>query len=275
MIEIPEALHLAKQINEALIGKKITGAVTESSPHKFAWYHGDPKVYDTILKGKVIEGAAAWGGLLEIKAGQAYILFGDGVNLRYHSGEEYLPSKHQLLITFDDGSALSASVQMYGGLWCYQEGEFNNPYFLIAKQKPSPLSNCFDYDYFMQIIEAAPTRTITVKALLATEQRIPGLGNGVLQDILWQSGLNPRRKLNTLSEEEKNKLFCTLKAVLAKMAELGGRNTERDLYGSPGGYKTVMSKNNTDAVCPICTIEIVKENYMGGSVYYCPSCQHM
>lgn|GEM_PF-2077218 len=30
------------------------------------------------------------------------------------------------------------------------------------------------------------------KAFLATEQRIPGLGNGVLQDILWTARIHPK-----------------------------------------------------------------------------------
>jgi len=45
MIEIPEAEALARQLTETVGGKMITGIVAGLSPHKFAWYHGDPKDY--------------------------------------------------------------------------------------------------------------------------------------------------------------------------------------------------------------------------------------
>ena len=72
---------------------------------------------------------------------------------------------------------------------------------------------------------------LSAKAFLATEQRIPGLGNGVLQDILWYANIHPKRKISTLSAEQKHKLFRSVKTILAEMTELGGRDTERDLFG--------------------------------------------
>jgi formamidopyrimidine-DNA glycosylase len=83
---------------------------------------------------------------------------------------------------------------------------------------------------------------LSAKAFLATEQRIPGLGNGVLQDILWYANIHPKRKISTLSAEQKHKLFRSVKTILAEMTELGGRDTERDLFGCNGGYITRLSK---------------------------------
>ena len=57
------------------------------------------------------------------------------------------------------------------------------------------------------------------------------------------------------------------------MVERGGRDTERDLFGKTGGYQTQMSKNTVGKPCLRCGETIVKEAYMGGSVYYCPHCQ--
>jgi formamidopyrimidine-DNA glycosylase len=57
------------------------------------------------------------------------------------------------------------------------------------------------------------------------------------------------------------------------MAAEGGRDTETDLYGQPGGYKTVLSKNTAGTACPKCGTMIIKEAYMGGSIYYCAGCQ--
>ena len=42
MIELPEAVVIARQITETLGGRRIERAVANASPHKFAWYTGDP-----------------------------------------------------------------------------------------------------------------------------------------------------------------------------------------------------------------------------------------
>lgn len=243
------------------------------SPHKWAWYFGDPADYPSRLSGKTIGDCRAHGGMVEVDAGGALLLFSDGVVLRYHRGGEPRPPKHQLLIEFSEGEALSASVQMYGGLWCFAPGEFGNPYYDAARTKPSPLTEGFDDAYFGTIVSGSKGQNLSAKALLATEQRIPGVGNGVLQDILFAARINPRRKVDTFSPDDVERLFVAIRSTLGGMTVLRGRDTERDLYGQPGGYQTRMSKNTAGCPCPACGALVLKEAYLGGSVYYCPTCQ--
>lgn len=273
MIEIPEALTLASQIGQTLPGKRIVDVIAAQSPHKFAWYFDDPQQYHGLLVGKTIDGAASFGGLVEIQAGTAVLLFSDGVRLKYHVKDEKYPPKHQLLIEFEDNSALSASVQMYGGLWAFTKGELDNPYYQIAREKPSPLASEFDRAYFEAMISLAQVQKLSAKAFLATEQRIPGLGNGVLQDILYNAGVHPKRKLNTLSYTEQQAMYDSVKTTLSEMINQSGRDTEKDLFGQEGRYKTKLSKNTAGQPCSICGTIIKKESYMGGSIYFCPGCQ--
>jgi formamidopyrimidine-DNA glycosylase len=79
--------------------------------------------------------------------------------------------------------------------------------------------------------------------------------------------------MNTLAAEEWEALFDAVKNGLQIMTEMGGRDTETDLFGHPGGYVTVLSKNTAGQPCPECESTIRKEAYMGGSIYYCPGCQ--
>ena len=272
MIEIPEAAVLAEQINHAVSGKCIQHVVAAHSPHKFAWYAGDPAEYSGMLTGKIIGSAANWGGMVEIQVDNHCLLFSDGVNLRFYQNPTDLPAKHQLWIEFDDSSSLLGSVAMYGGLWCFKQNSFDNPYYLIAKEKPSPLTNIFDEAYFSSLVSTAQEK-LSLKAFLATEQRIPGLGNGVLQDILYNAKLHPKRKVASLESYEKDKLFSSIKDTLMQMSAQGGRDTEKDLFGETGGYATRASKNTVGKPCPHCGSLVVKEAYMGGSIYYCPGCQ--
>ncbi len=273
MIELPESIALASQLNETIRGKRITNVTAAFTPHKFAWYHGDPQKYHELLSGKVIEKANGIGSMVEILAEDAVILFGDGVGLRIHNENEQKPLKHQMLIEFEDSSAVSAVVQMYGGLMCFRGGEFDNKYYRVAKEKPSPLSDQFDKKYFEGMLSSQDMQKLSAKAFLATEQRIPGLGNGVLQDILYIAGIHPKRKINTLKEDDKDRLFGSIRETLAEMAFKGGRDTEKDLFGCPGGYLTCLSKNTLDKPCTACGGTIRKESYMGGSIYYCEGCQ--
>ena len=273
MIELPEALNLAGQINDTIHGKRVASVIAVQTPHKLAWYYGEPQKYSELLVGRTIGKASSYGGLVEIKAENANILLGDGAGIRFHSKGEPHPAKHQLLIEFDDHSAISVSIQMYGGIGAFLEGELDNIYYRVAKEKPSPLSSTFDKVYFGRMVSVQEVQKLSLKALLATEQRIPGLGNGILQDILFNAKMQPKKKVNTLAEAEKEVLFNSVKTTVSTMAAKGGRDTELDLFGRPGGYKTILCKNTVNKPCPVCGTMIKKEAYMGGSVYYCEKCQ--
>ncbi|RCX18417.1 formamidopyrimidine-DNA glycosylase [Anaerobacterium chartisolvens] len=275
MLELPEAFTIAGQINSTILGKTIMNVTAAQSPHKFAWFFGEPEGYHGLLSGKTVERAEGFGGMVEIKAGGAVILVGDGVGLRYHAQGDRHPQKHQLLIEFEDFSAVSASVQMYGGIWCFKEGELDNPYYKVAKEKPSPITPQFDRAYYDSLISLLDMQKLSAKAFLATEQRIPGLGNGVLQDILYNCGIHPKRKVSTLDNRDIDSLFNSIKSTLSQMVFEGGRDTERDLFGCYGGYRTRLCKNTVDKPCGVCGSTIRKASYMGGSIYFCEGCQRL
>jgi formamidopyrimidine-DNA glycosylase len=95
----------------------------------------------------------------------------------------------------------------------------------------------------------------------------------VLQDILFNCGIHPKRKKSSLTDFEMGELFYSLKTTLRRMTDDGARDTEKDFLGQNGGYKTILSKNTLKNPCPNCGGSIVKEAYHGGAVYYCPVCQ--
>jgi len=272
MLEIPEAHTIARQLKDTVVGKVISHAVAATSPHGFAWYYGEPALYGDILRGKKITDTAAYGGRPEIWAEDMRISFGDGVNVRYYEAGAKLPVKHQLLLEFDDGDAICCTVQMYGGLWAFPDGMNKDFYYTIAKEKPTPLSDEFDKAYFDSLM-SDDSGKLSAKAFLATEQRIPGLGNGVLQDILWNANIHPKRKVSTLSDGEFDILFCSVKELLSDMTKKGGRDTEKDLFGNPGGYITIMSRKNDGMPCSVCGDLIKRMAYMGGNIYICETCQ--
>ena len=272
MLEIPEAVTIAGQIREKLADRRVVSAIAGASPHGFAWYSGDPAEYGVLLAGRAVRGARAVGGMVETILDGARIVFNDGASPRYLAPGAKRPKKHQLLVEFDDGSALSCGVQMYGGMWAFREGEFENGYYETAQRKPSPRTDEFTFDYFKRIVASVEGK-LSAKALLATEQRIPGLGNGVLQDILFRAGIHPKRKVQTLTEDDINRLYESAVRTIRAMTEAGGRDVEKDFFGNPGGYRTILSRLTVGTPCPVCGQTIVKEAFLGGAVYDCPGCQ--
>jgi formamidopyrimidine-DNA glycosylase len=251
MLEIPESKTVSSQAGNTLIGKRIAEVYTATSPHKYAFFYGDPEGYAALLAERQIISAKGHGMFVDIDCDENIcITIGEGTNMRYYSSSEQHPKKHQLLIVFDDGSCVAYTVAMYGGIWVYR-GFFDNQYHQGSINSISPLDDTFDELYFDDIFKST-TKDISLKALLATEQRIPGLGNGVLQDILFNAGIHPKRKKSTLSDLQKAELFYSLKVTLKKMTDGGGRDTEKDLFGNIGGYKTLLSKNTVKKPCPHC-----------------------
>ncbi|NLG52352.1 MAG: endonuclease VIII, partial [Chloroflexi bacterium] len=167
MLELPEAVVMAEQITRTLQGKRIARAIANQSPHKFAWYTGDPAEYHARLAGKVVGSATASAGMVEIKVEDQTLLL--STSMRYYPAGAKLPPKHQLLLEFDDGSAFVASVQMWGCLFCIGAGEkagFAD--YETGKGRPSPLTDAFDRAYFDSLFNEN-TDKLSAKAFLATE----------------------------------------------------------------------------------------------------------
>ena len=271
MIELPESKHLADQFLEILKGKTVQNVTVNKSPHKFAWFHGDPAGYHALIAGKKVTGSDSFGGMAELQIDDMKLVFCDGANIRYYCEGDVLPSKHQLYIEFDDFTSIICSVQMYGAMWLLDKNE-EEGYYKSSKYKIKPLQPEFDENYFDGLMKNAK-QTLTAKAFLATEQRIPGLGNGVLQDILFNAKIHPKRKIESLSDSEKQALYNSVNHTLSEMTAGGGRDTEKDLFRVDGGYKTKLSAKTKNAPCPVCGGAITREAYLGGNIYFCPNCQ--
>jgi len=275
MIEIPETYVLAKQIEETLVGKTIQSAVANAHPHSFAWYSGDPAVYNAMLEGRRVTSANpgtgyTCGGNTEIICGDFIMVI--STPIKYHVPGAKLPKSHQLLLKFDDDSHMSCTVQMWGSMLCAPVTEIKDAGHFTKAHLPNPLTDAFDEAYFDTLWNDTK-QSLSAKAFLATDQRIPGLGNGVLQDILFNARIHPKRKLESMGDNEKEAMFNSVKTTLAAMKDGGGRDTEKDLFNRQGGYMTILSKNTLHSPCPICGGVLTRQAFLGGNIYFCGVCQ--
>lgn len=275
MFECPEYINFARQINATLSGKVVKEGSLGNSPHKFVWYNRSPEAFAALVPGKKVGQARAQGKWLFTPLEPGYmLLFGEnGGKILYHAPGSKLPEKYHILITFEDGSALTAMTQMWGAFELFDSGkELERQY--VKDMKPTPVDPDFSFPYFDVLINVLlEGEKRSVKSLLTQDQIIPGVGNALAQDIMFNARLHPRHPLAGLNLEQRLSLYNAIISTVQAAIAGGGRDDEADLFGKPGGYRRIMSSKSAGQPCPACGKPIEKIQYLGGACYFCPLCQ--
>ena len=275
MFELPEFLTLSKQFNQILSGKTIQSGSLGNSPHKFVWYNRSHAEFASLVAGKTLGQARAKGRWLFIPVEPGYVLlFGEcGGRIAYHAPGVKLPEKYHLWLALEDGAHLTAFTQMWGAMELYEAGQEQERQY-IKGMRPTPVEPEFTFDYFTCLIdELLAGEKRSVKSLLTQEQTIPGLGNAIAQDILFNAGLHPKRALADLNLPQRKSLYGAIVTTVKQVIGLGGRYDETDLFGQPGGYVRKMDNKAAGGPCPECRAKVEKIQYLGGACYFCPRCQ--
>jgi formamidopyrimidine-DNA glycosylase len=279
MIEMPEAATLARQMNAELTGKTIVHFARGSQTHKFLWLNRPDEEYESILPGKTITGVSHYGRSIYLFMGDENMLWwGDaGGKILYHAPGEKVPAKYHLSWEFSDGSHLTYALRMWGAVKLLDASEFDErPH---EETGVPPLHPDFTFERFNAMLDEYPEKTSKgIKGfLVATGYAIPnhvhGLGNAIVQDILFHTQLSPKRKIPDIVPDERQSLYDAIQSTVAEAIEAGGRYDEYDLYGDKGGYVRLMDSKTVDKPCANCGTNIQKISYLGGACYLCPSCQ--
>ena len=275
MFEIPEYTTLALQMNMTLVGKNIQRGTLGNSPHKFVSYNQTHEEFEGLTRGKRVGLARVRGHWLTMDLEPGYrLLLGEcGGKVLYHTPGAALPEKYHLFLAFTDGSSLTALTAMWGAFELYEvEKEQERQY--IKGMRPTPVDREFTFDYFSALIdELLQGKKRSVKSLLTQDQLIPGLGNAIAQDIMFNALLHPRHSLADLTPDQRRDLFEAITNTVHAVIDKGGRNDEVDLFGKPGGYVRLMDSHTAGKPCPECGRAVEKLQYLGGACYFCPKCQ--
>jgi formamidopyrimidine-DNA glycosylase len=275
MFELPEIKTLARQINQVLSGKVVQDGRLGNRLHKFVWYNQTHADFARLTKGKRVGPATSRGKWLFVPLEPGYVLLvGEcGGRLLYHPEGEQPPAKFHLRLTFEDGTALSATTQMWGAFELYPQGEEQDRQY-IKGMRITPDDPAFTLAYFQRLVdEVLSSGKRSAKGLLTQDQLLPGLGNAIAQDILFRARLHPQTDLAGLSSEQRRGLYDAIRETVAEVTKRGGRHDEVDLFGEPGGYVRVMDASALKRPCPACGGTVQKIQYLGGVCYLCPRCQ--
>jgi formamidopyrimidine-DNA glycosylase len=103
------------------------------------------------------------------------------------------------------------------------------------------------------------TRTAPLKAVLMDQHRIAGLGNLLVDEILWRAGLDPVRPAGALDDSERSALLKVIRTALRVMTRRGGSHTG-DVYAS----------RTHGGVCPRDGAPLTRRTVGGRTTWSCP-----
>lgn len=143
----------------------------------------------------------------------------------------------------------------------------------LSELGPEPFSEEFTAEYLKQKVGG---RRAQIKPLILDQKVVSGVGNIYADEVLYDARLHPRRKANTLTDGEWERLAEAIKKNLAAGIEHRGTTVRlyRDVLNRPGDHQNhlrVFEKQGDE--CPGCGGRIVREKVGGRPSHFCPSCQ--
>jgi formamidopyrimidine-DNA glycosylase len=104
---------------------------------------------------------------------------------------------------------------------------------------------------------------IALKARLMDQSKIAGLGNLIVDESLFQAGLDPARPAGSLDDAELRLLHKAIRATLRNMTRRGGSHTG-----------VLQPARHRDGVCPLDGAPLLRRTIGGRTSYSCPVHQH-
>jgi formamidopyrimidine-DNA glycosylase len=195
-------------------------------------------------------------------------------------GGATLPSKYtHIIFTLDGNASLYYNdLRQFGWIKIVRKDELMEiPFFKEMGPEPFVASSSrqasLTLELFKKIVSSS---NIAIKIFLMDQKKIGGIGNIYANDALFDAGIDPRRKVKSLTSEEVKKLYDSILKVLKKGLEYGGSSDENfvNALGQEGNYQNhVLVYGKQGERCQVCGGAIQKIKLGGRGTYFCPVCQ--
>ncbi|MGV9197775.1 MAG: Fpg/Nei family DNA glycosylase [Promethearchaeia archaeon] len=221
----------------------------------------DKDKFLTSIKGKTFHSSRRHGKYLFINLGGSYLLlhFGMSGNLQYYEYTEEEPEYSKIIFQFEKGHYLSIiSVRKLGKVKIV-----DNPEKYIKENQLGPDALRISKEQFMEVMKQ---KRSYLKTALMDQETICGIGNIYSDEILFQSGMHPKKKINKLSDSQLEILYNNTHSVLKTAIER--LITEQEL---PETF--LIPHRDKREKCPQCGAKIKRLKVSSRHGYYCPRCQ--
>jgi formamidopyrimidine-DNA glycosylase len=131
-----------------------------------------------------------------------------------------------------------------------------------------PLSDEFTLERFRSIL--GKNRGM-IKPLLMAQEEIAGIGHAYADEILFDAGILPQRKVQELKNEEIKKLYNSIRNVLKDSINKVRKGLKGGITGEFREF--VMVRGREGQPCYRCRTIIKSKKVGGQNAYFCPKCQ--
>lgn len=269
MPELPEVETIVRQLQKQIKGKKI-GHVRIRVPKLVHGSIPQSLITDVRRRAKAIVIKLGSKQYIIIRLGMTgHFHYAKGKKQQKEKGLEPQEQKYIVVQFFlNDGSILSFNdIRKFGSVQVLSSEKAQT---LLKKMGPEPLSSGFTLPAFRTLLQQK--RNAHVKVALLDQHFIAGIGNIYAQEILYRAGIDPRRKIVSLSDTEIRKLHKAMKNTLNQAIRHHGTTVQDYVHieGSGGfqRYLQVYGREKCPQKHPLTKI------YLGSrGTYFCPKCQ--
>ncbi|MCY3759583.1 MAG: DNA-formamidopyrimidine glycosylase, partial [Acidobacteria bacterium] len=119
-------------------------------------------------------------------------------------------------------------------------------------------------------------RKTRIKSLLLNQHFVAGLGNIYVDEALFEAGLHPLRSCQSLTEEEKRKLFRSIPKVLKRGLRYGGTSFQNYINsrGEAGAnQERLRVYGRSGQPCRRCRSPVSRITVSQRGSHFCARCQ--
>lgn len=132
----------------------------------------------------------------------------------------------------------------------------------------------FDQEKIEEIAKKIKKKNLPIKTILLDQKIVAGLGNIYVDEVLFNSKINPHRLGKELQNDDISKIITESKKILLKAIEYKGTTIRSytSSLGVEGEFQQFLNVH-TKTICPICNSKLIKDKTNGRGTYYCERCQ--
>jgi formamidopyrimidine-DNA glycosylase len=261
MPELPEVASFRKYFERTALDRQIAFALVKNprilrgiSQADFERQLSGSRFRSASQHGKYLFGGLATGKWLVMHFGMTGFL-------EYIENGCREPAYSRLLIGFRNGGTLAyVNPRMLG--WVGICGSIEE--IIDAKKLgPSALDSGLDFEVFSKRLSGKKS---PVKSALMDQSTVAGIGNIYSDEILFQAGIHPAIRVNSLDGSQLKEIFVQMREVLGTAVKHGA-----DLSRFPQNY--LLPNRSKKGACPVCGTKWETMKLGGRTAYFCPKCQ--
>lgn len=255
MPELPDVERYRRFLGKHGVGRRILRVrVTDAGILR----NTTPAALGRALHGHRIENPVRHGKWLVAWTDGPVLLFHFGMtgDLLWGDGPEGRHRHDRVILEMEGGELRYRNMRKLGGLWLAHDAEEAGT--VLGTLGPDALRVSR-----REFHERLGRRRGRTKAVLMDQRLVAGIGNLVADETLWRARIAPTRRIEDLSDTERDRLYDEISAVLRAWVKESGE--------PPGSLLAV--RGGRDPGCPRCRTPLARSQVGARTTYHCPSCQ--